>query len=145
MNAITIKTKFNAPIEQVFELLSKHATLNEAFAPVQVERIVDSSDANCPDGLGSIRRIGFGAVKPLQEQITVFEPNQRIEYQIINNALVKHHVGQILFSKASDTQTLVTYRIELQAKVPGLGALILAQLKFAITIGFLKLNKRHFA
>lgn len=141
---IVIKTKFNAPVEQVFELLSKHATYNEAFAPIQVERIVDSTDTNRPDGLGSIRRMGFGPIKPVQEQITVLEPNQRIEYQIINNPLVKHHLGQLLFSKLSDTQTLVTYRVELQSKIPTLGALILAQLKIAITIGFLKLNKRHF-
>lgn len=36
MNSIQVKKEFNAPIEQVFDLLSKHATYNVAFAPIQV-------------------------------------------------------------------------------------------------------------
>lgn len=37
MNNIQIKKEFNAPVEQVFDLLSKHSTYNVAFAPVQVQ------------------------------------------------------------------------------------------------------------
>ncbi len=143
-NQIVVETKFNAPVAQVFDLLSQHATYNIAFAPIQVDRVVDAPDAQRPDGLGSIRRMGFGSFKPLQEQITSFKENQLIEYKLINNPLIKHHIGRIAFSKISDTQTLVTYTIELQSKIPGLAAVILAQLKFAIRMGFSKLNKSHF-
>ena len=83
MHAIQIKKEFNAPVAQVFELLSKHATYNIAFAPMQVVRIKDSTDPERPDGVGSVRRMGIGPIKPLQEQITLLEPNQRIEYKII--------------------------------------------------------------
>ena len=93
MHAIQIKKEFNAPVAQVFELLSKHATYNIAFAPMQVVRIKDSTDPERPDGVGSVRRMGIGPIKPLQEQITLLEPNQRIEYKIIKNPLVKHHLG----------------------------------------------------
>ena len=34
MESIQIKKEFNAPIDQVFELLAKHATYNLVFAPV---------------------------------------------------------------------------------------------------------------
>ena len=44
MDSILITKDFNAPIEQIFELLSKHDTYNVAFAPMQVERIKDALD-----------------------------------------------------------------------------------------------------
>ena len=54
MNSIQVQKKFNAPVQQVFDLLAKHATYNVAFAPIQVERVVDSADPQRPDGLGSV-------------------------------------------------------------------------------------------
>ncbi len=141
MNAITVKKEFNAPVEQVFELLSKHSTYNVAFAPIQVVRVKDSADPERPDGLGSVRRLGLGPIKPLQEQITLLEPNQRIEYKIIKNPLVKHHIGIIEFQPVDSGKTLVTYTIELQARAPFVSKFILAQLKSAIKLGFSKLAK----
>ena len=140
-NAITVTREFNAPVAEVFNLLSKHATFNTAFAPVQVVRVKDSTDPQRPDGLGSVRRLGFGPVKPLQEEITLVQENQRIEYKIINNPLVKHHLGQIDFREITTYITLVTYKIELSLKAPLVSQIILAQLKAAITLGLLKLAK----
>ncbi|QOW50079.1 MULTISPECIES: SRPBCC family protein [unclassified Acinetobacter] len=141
MKSIQVKKEFNAPVEQVFELLSKHSTYNVAFAPIQVVRVKDSADPERPDGVGSVRRMGFGPVKPLQEQITLLEPNRCIEYKIIKNPLVKHHLGVIQFEAIDTARTLVTYTIELQARAPFVSQLILAQLKSAIKIGFSKLAK----
>lgn len=141
MNSIQVQKKFNAPVQQVFDLLAKHATYNVAFAPIQVERVVDSADPQRPDGLGSVRRLGLGPVKPLKEQITLMQENQRIEYKIIQNPLIKHHLGIIEFEALNPESTLVTYTIELQARIPFVNKLILAQLKSAIKLGFSKLAK----
>ncbi|QIO08631.1 SRPBCC family protein [Acinetobacter lanii] len=141
MNSMQVKQEFNAPLETVFELLSKHATYSQVFAPVQVVRIKDAADPQRPDGVGSVRKMGIGPVKPLQEQITLLEVNERIEYQIIKNPLVKHHLGIIEFKAIDANKTLVTYTIELQARAPFVSKLILAQLKLAITLGFKKLAK----
>lgn len=141
MPSIQIKKEFPASIDQVFALLSKHATYNIAFAPIQVERIKDAADPDHPDGLGSVRRMGFGLIKPLQEQITVFQLNKRIEYKIIKNPLIKHHLGIIEFEALDNARTLVSYTIELQARAPLVSKLILAQLKTAIKLGFSKLAK----
>ncbi|NCI79508.1 SRPBCC family protein [Acinetobacter kanungonis] len=141
MNSIQVQKKFNAPVQQVFDLLAKHTTYNVAFAPIQVERVVDSADPQRPDGLGSVRRLGLGPVKPLKEQITLMQENQRIEYKIIQNPLIKHHLGIIEFEALNPESTLVTYTIELQARVPFVNKLILAQLKSAIKLGFSKLAK----
>ena len=141
MNNIQIKKEFNAPVEQVFDLLSKHSTYNVAFAPVQVVRVKDSADPERPDGLGSVRRMGFGPIKLLQEQITLMNVNERIEYKIIKNPLIKHHLGIIAFEPIDSNKTLVTYTMELQARAPFVSKLILAQLKSAIKLGFSKLAK----
>ena len=141
MNSIQVQKKFNAPVQQVFDLLAKHATYNVAFAPIQVERVVDSADPQRPDGLGSVRRLGLGPVKPLKEQITLMLENQRIEYKMIQNPLIKHHLGIIEFEALNPESALVTYTIELQARVPFVNKLILAQLKSAIKLGFSKLAK----
>lgn len=141
MNSIQVKQEFNAPIESVFDVLSKHATYNKVFAPIQVVRTHDAIDANRPDGVGSIRKMGFGPIKPIQEQITHLEVDRRIEYKIIKNPLIKHHLGIIEFDEAGPNKTLVSYTIELQARAPFVSNLILAQLKLAITLGFKKLAK----
>ena len=104
-------------------------------------RVKDSADPERPDGLGSIRRMGFGPIKPIQEQITLLNVNKRIEYKIINNPLIKHHIGIIEFTEIAANKTRVDYTIELQARAPFVSKLILAQLKLAITLGFKKLAK----
>ena len=136
-NAIQVKKEFPAAIDKVFELLSKH----DAFAPMQVERIKDSADPERPDGVGSVRSMGLGPVKPLKEQITLLEPNSRIEYKIVKNPLIKHHLGIIEFEALDDNKSLVTYTIELQARLPFVSKLILAQLKTGIKLGLAKLAK----
>ena len=50
MKSIQIKKEFPAPIVDVFNLLAQHATYNIAFAPIQVERIKDSTDPEHLDG-----------------------------------------------------------------------------------------------
>ncbi|MCO8045504.1 SRPBCC family protein [Acinetobacter bohemicus] len=141
MNSIQVKKEFPASVAQIFDLLSKHATYNIAFAPLQVERIKDSADAERPDGVGSVRSMGIGPVKPLKEQITLLEENQRIEYKIVKNPLIKHHLGIIEFEEKEADKTLVTYTIELQTRVPLTSKLILAQLKTGIKLGLAKLAK----
>lgn len=141
MKSIQIKQEFNAPLDQVFDLLSKHATYNIVFAPIQLLRVEDGVDPERPDGLGSIRRVGMGGIKPIQEQITRFEINQRIEYQIIKNPLIKHHLGIIEFEAIAEDRTLVSYTIELQARLPFVSQILLTQLKHAIKLGLAKLAK----
>ncbi|AOA57970.1 SRPBCC family protein [Acinetobacter larvae] len=141
MQRITVKKTFAAPIGQVFALCSQHANYNIAFAPVQVVRTRIGEDPQQPDGVGSIRRLGYGFLKPLQEQITVFEQDQLIQYRIIKNPLIQHHLGSIAFVAIDDTQTEVTYQIELQMTLPFGTKLVLAQLCRAIKLGLSRLAK----
>ena len=49
--------------------------------------------------MGLIRRLGFGPIKPLQEQITLFQPNQRIEYKIIKYRFSEEDIEKLLSLK----------------------------------------------
>lgn len=141
MAKITVQQKFKQSPEQVFEAFSKHSIYNDAFWPVQVERIRDSADPQNPDGLGSVRQMGFGPIKPVKEQIITLEPNQLIEYKLIGNPLIKHHVGRLKFTTI-DGGTLLTYEIELTAKLPLMSLPILAGLKVAIGVGLAKIARQ---
>lgn len=141
MNSIQVKKEFDASVNQVFQLFSKHSTYNVAFAPVKVVRVKDSDHSEFPDGVGSIRGMGFGSIQLLKEQITLIEPNQRIEYKIIQNLLVKNHIGIIEFKSINDNKTLVIYTIKLKARIPFVSKFILASLKVAIQKGLSKLAK----
>lgn len=139
---IVVKQEFHQPIAKVFSLLSKHQTYNQIFAPLQVVRSRDGENEQHPDGVGSVRKMGFGKIKPLQEQITIVERNRKIEYKIINNPLVKQHLGSITFSAVTENVTLVTYRVALTMRIPFAHLVILPQLKWGIQMGLRKLAKQ---
>lgn len=138
---ITIKQKFNSPVADVFEFLSKHASYNKIFWPIQVIRTKDSADPKRPDGLGSQRKMGVGPIKPITEEVTLVEENQKIEYKLINNPLIRHHLGRLEFKSLSETSSLLIYTIELDGKLPLSSFIILSQLKIAITVGLAKAAK----
>ncbi|XID75892.1 SRPBCC family protein [Alkanindiges sp. WGS2144] len=141
MTKITVQQKFKQKPEQVFAAFAKHSIYNKAFWPLQVERIKDAAEPQKPDGVGSIREMGFGPVKPIKEQITALEPNQLIEYQLINNPLIKHHIGRLKFASI-ESGTLLTYEIELIAKLPLISLPALAGLKVALAIGLAKVARQ---
>lgn len=138
---IVLTQKFEAPVNIVFDFLSKHSSYNQIFWPIQVVRTKDSEDPQRPDGLGSQRKMGLGAVKPITEEITLLEENSVIEYKLINNPLIRHHLGRLEFKVLSENTTLVTYTIELEGKLPLSSFIILSQLKIAITLGLAKAAK----
>lgn len=138
MEEIVIKQHFDAPLATVFEALSRHATLNTVFWPVRTVRAVAADDPANPDGPGSVRRMGLGPVKPIREKITRMEPNRVIEYKLIGNPLISHHLGRLRFS-AGDGGTDVVYTIALRSRVPLLADGVLLQLKLAASLGMKRL------
>lgn len=141
MPQILISQYFDAPIEQVFARFDTHAKLNQLFAPLQVERVQTATEGSHPDGVGSVRHMGEGPFKPVAEQITAFELNQRIEYKLINNPLIRHHRGEMRFTP-KDAGTLVSYTIELEGRIPFSASVMLAVLKKALTDGLARMARR---
>lgn len=140
MPEINVRQRFNQSPKQVFAALSTHASLNQLFWPVQVVRSRDAADPQNLDGVGSVRKIGFGPIKPLTEQIVSFEPNQMIEYKIIGQTPVKDHLGRLTFMPDGQG-TLVDYHIELDSDIPLLAPAILAGLQFVIRTGLSRMAR----
>ena len=68
--SITMKQRFNVPLEQVFPVFNQHATFNTVLWPIQSIVIKQSHDPDNADGVGSVRKMGVGPLKFIQEEIT---------------------------------------------------------------------------
>ena len=97
-NAITIQKRINAPISEVLiycqnmQLIAKHLLLYKLYVlKILLILNVQMESVDSPYGLWTN--------KPIQEEITLLEENKRIEYKLINNPLVKHHLGKIDFKE----------------------------------------------
>lgn len=140
MATINVQQRFSKSPEEVFAVLGTHAGLGACFSPLQVTRVQDSDDKKYPDGVGSVRKMGIGPLPAVYEQITEFEPNKFVEYILINNPMIKHHVGRLVFTPEG-TGTLLNYTIEIEGKIPGSGHIVSAGLKFGLVRGLKKLAK----
>ena len=139
---IVVKQDFAQPLEQVFALFAKHENYNQILSPLQVVRSQDSQDPESPDGVGSVRQMGFGPIKPIREKIIAVEGNKKITYQLIGNPLIRYHQGEISFKALDDQHTEVRYQIDLATKLPFAHRLILPVLKQAITQGLRKVAQQ---
>ena len=70
MNNIIMRQQFEVPVSQVFDALSKHATFDMVLWAMQSVRTRDAEAPLPPDGVGFIRNMGLGPIKPIKEQIT---------------------------------------------------------------------------
>lgn len=125
--SVVMKQSFNAPVDLIFHIFSKHRTFNTVLWPLQSVVIKTSEDEHNTDGVGSIRKMGLGVLKPIQEEITHSLPNQMIEYQMIKNCFFTYHLGRLEFEE-SDGRTHLTYTIWLESKVLFLTEITLMQL-----------------
>lgn len=141
MSTFRVQQYFAQKPEQVFATFSKHSIYADAFWPLQIQRVKDAADPQNPDGLGSIRAMGFGPLKPVREQITALEPSRLIEYKLINNPLVSHHLGRLEFA-AQGEGTLLTYTIEFIGKLPLSSIIVSTNLKVLVKLGLAKIARK---
>ncbi|OEY95491.1 polyketide cyclase [Acinetobacter proteolyticus] len=135
---VVMKQNFNAPVDLIFHIFSKHRTFNTVLWPIQSVVIKTSEDNQNTDGVGSIRKMGVGVFKPIQEEITQSLPNQMIEYQMIKNCVFAYHLGRLEFAEW-EGRTHLTYTIWLESKVPLVTQISLMQLKLSATRGLKKI------
>jgi hypothetical protein len=136
-NFVVIKQSFHAPVDLIFLIFSKHRTFNTVLWPLHSVVIKKSQDLLNQDGIGSIRNMGIGPFKFIQEEITKMIPNQMIEYQMLKNGMFSFHLGRLEFEEKEGI-TYLSYTIWLQSKIPLVTACVLAQLKWSATRGLKK-------
>ncbi|MGN5765574.1 SRPBCC family protein [Acinetobacter calcoaceticus] len=134
---IVMTQQINAPLDLVFPMFCRHRIFNTILWPLTSVVVKTAEDPNNSDGVGSIRKIGIGPLKSIQEEITKIIPNQLIEYQMLKNCLFSFHLGRLEFEEKEGISYL-SYSIWLQSKIPLLAILVLAQLKWSATRGLKK-------
>lgn len=135
---VHVERDFSAPVETVFDHLATHENLAVLFAPARVERI--NGEDGQRNGVGSARRLSFWGLLPFVETVTVFAPNQRIEYEITKGTPMRDHHGTMAFSSTPSGGSHLDYTIVFGSAVPGLAAIVAATLKRSITRGLAKVD-----
>lgn len=140
MEKLHVKQSFNAPIKEIFDFFTDHENIGELF-PGETVRIKKSTNANNPNGLGSVRRITVFPIT-IEETITEFIPNKLIEYRISNDAPIRNHLGKMEFSEHNE-KTILDYSIEFESKVPYLGKLVKLALEEALIFGLKRQSEKY--
>ena len=138
-----IRRSFNAPMAEVFALFASHERFAAALTgPIGVKlkavrRIQTGEDG--ADGVGSVRRIGFGPTA-FEETIVASQAPKRLEYAITKGSPLRNHHGVIVFSATATGGTAVDYRISFEPMIPGTGSFLRALLEGMIGKGMKRME-----
>lgn len=138
MYTIEIDETFDVPRSKVFALFAEHERFGKLLG-APVKRIKDSDQAD-PNGLGSVRKIGFGPIG-LEETVIGFEPDSLIEYTITSISPLKNHMGRIRFEEPAKGQTRVNYVITFDDVIPFTGKLVQSALEQGIRKGIKRIPR----
>lgn len=121
MKTIVVKRLINAPIEQVFEMLSDHAGYTR-FPGVK-EALLQKEGHDEPNGNGAVRRVDLGAVW-FEEVISNFQRPTAFDYRILRSRPpIEHEHGGLRLEETAEG-TLVTWTSTLRVKIPLIGPLL---------------------
>jgi uncharacterized membrane protein len=133
IHEIKVYQEFDAPIEQVWEAFNDHASFGKMMGQ-KVVRVVDSTDPNNINGVGSVRSLTL-PTGPFEETIVKSEKPNLIEYKISKGTPLQHHYGRMQFTSLPDGRSAINYSIELGSKYPLIGMIVKAALAKGIASG----------
>ncbi len=136
MARIDVDKTLNAPIDDVFELLTDHAgyTRFRSFSRAELVR-EGTPDRN---GVGALRRLVAGPLR-FTEEITAFERPTRMDYLIREVNLPLDHDGGVITLSPAGTGTRVLWRSIFTMPVPVVGGAMAAGMAVALRRGFIRL------
>ena len=138
---IKITQSFNAPVEDVFNILTDHHAFGQVIN-ANIRRVVDSKDEN-KNGTGSVRRISTFPAPAFEETVVTFEPNRLMEYVVSKGSPIKNHLGQMEFADDAGGARL-DYTIDFEPKLPFVffGGIIKSVLEKTMRKGLGRLARR---
>ncbi|WP_077529384.1 SRPBCC family protein [Vreelandella utahensis] len=121
MQTIVVERTINAPIEQVFDLLSDHANYKQ-FDGIRDSWLVKEGTEE-RNGNGAVRRIDLGAVW-FEEEISNFHRPTSMDYRILRSRPpIEHESGQIRLEE-TEQGTRVTWTSVFRIRIPVLGRVL---------------------
>lgn len=119
----TVRTErtIEAPIGDVFELLTDHANYKQ-FSGISDSELLREGEAD-RNGVGAMRRVTVGPIR-FEEEITAFERPARMGYLIRKVNVPLEHEGGTIRLEAIDDATRVVWESTFRFTTPGIGGLI---------------------
>ncbi len=106
-----------APRHRVWKILVNHEEMPDWFPAREViRRRTGEPD---PNGVGAIRVIRLGGIA-VEERITAFKLDERLEYDCTAGAPVRDYRGEVVLL-AAGADTLVRWSVSLRPWIPGTG------------------------
>ncbi len=143
MQQFVIRQEVKASLEKTFNAITDHEFFISKAMMAPCKRIKDGANGYV-NGLGSVREISVPlpqlALVKLWEEVTSFEPNKLMQYTITKGAPLSHYLGTIEFA-GDDRHTMVTYRVELDADVPGLAFMVAKSMNGMFWLGLKRVAK----
>ncbi|MYL28097.1 MULTISPECIES: SRPBCC family protein [Halomonadaceae] len=121
MQTIVVERTINAPIEQVFDLLSDHANYKQ-FDGIRDSWLVKEGPGE-RNGNGAVRRIDLGAVW-FEEEISNFHRPTSMDYRILRSRPpIEHESGEIRLEE-TEQGTRVTWTSVFRIRIPVVGRVL---------------------
>ena len=135
MFKIKVERTIKKPIDEVFEVLSDHASYGLFKAVGVAELLTEGNEER--NGVGALRTVQTGAFK-VWERITAFERPTHMQYQIEKAKPIKmqHNKGIIDLKDLGDGTTQVTWVSEGRLVMPLIGRLLDRKMQKQGTIAF---------
>lgn len=109
-----------APRSRVWGILAHHEGMPAWFPAREVVRRRPGHPE--PDGLGAVRVVRADGLA-IEERITAFKPEERLEYVVVGGAPVRDHHGEVVLS-TDPRGTAVRWRVEMRPRIPATGWLL---------------------
>jgi uncharacterized protein YndB with AHSA1/START domain len=112
---IEVERTFAAPRERVWERYTDHAGWTEWAGAGKVH--LERQGEEHRDGVGCVRVIDNPGVS-VREEVTAFEPPERMQYRMLGGTGIRDHQGEVLFEDLGE-RTRVVWRCTFEPTVPG--------------------------
>ena len=131
MSQAYLTAEYSASPDVVFDFFLDHEKFGSLWAG-ETRRIKDA-DAENPNDVGSVRSVKVGLSTIQEEQTLAQRPTAEkpgvIEYKVIKGSAITDHLGHVEFHPKADGGTEIRYTIRLKMVVPGLGWVVLRNIK----------------
>jgi len=124
---IEVRHFFHAPVQAVWDRYTDHAGWTD-WAGLGTARLTREG-VPAPNGVGCVRAFSRAGITAVHEEVTGFDPPRRMAYRIVKGGgPIKHHQGEVVFEPQADG-TLLTWRVQFRAGIPGLGGILRATIE----------------
>ncbi|MEN8211728.1 MAG: SRPBCC family protein [Thermodesulfobacteriota bacterium] len=142
MQHIEIIQIFNAPVGNIFNLLTDHESFGRIIK-TKIRRVVDSNNEN-KNGKGSVRKVNVFPLPAFEESVITFDPNNVMEYVVSKGSPIKNHKGRMEFL-SEHGKTRLIYTIDFEPKLPFffLGGVLKKAIEKPLKKGFVQLAQKY--